>query len=221
MPIGKLDGGTTESCGETRRLRLHLQHRSGKTHSGKRVGAHGIPHHLINGGHFGFLEGISQNRLECGQATHSQDTFVQYSLITARTAHSMRLAWLKFKTKRDLQASLCPKMSLVIWCVTCLIHGCSLMRLPPRALPLLHLPILPHNESTKYIPHISKLTQSTSNAVKNHSGVKTCRVAETRPQLPQAQGNLLRACTISTAAKVELRSKLSGLAHSSAKYFFL
>ena len=30
-------------------------------------------------------------------------------MITARTAHSMRLAWLKFKAKRDLQASLCPK----------------------------------------------------------------------------------------------------------------
>ena len=47
-------------------------------------------------------------------------------------------------------------------------------------------PILPHNENTQYIPHISKLPQSTSCAIKNHSGVKTCRVAETRaPQLPQ------------------------------------
>ena len=96
---------------------------------------------------------------KCRQDTHSQDTSVQYSLITARSAHSMRLEWLKFKTKRDLQASLCPKISLVIWCVTCLIHGCSLTRLPPRALPLLHLPVLPHNENTHSIPHISKLTQ--------------------------------------------------------------
>ena len=32
----------------------------------------------------------------CRQDTHSQDTSVQYSLITARTEHSMRLAWLKF-----------------------------------------------------------------------------------------------------------------------------
>ena len=52
----------SESHGETRRQRLHFQHRSGKTHSGKRVGAHGIPHHLINGGDFGFLEGIPENR---------------------------------------------------------------------------------------------------------------------------------------------------------------
>ena len=29
MSIGKLDGGTTESHGETRRQRLHLQHRTG------------------------------------------------------------------------------------------------------------------------------------------------------------------------------------------------
>ena len=63
------------------------------------------------------------------------------------------------------------KISFVIWCVTCFIHGCS---------------ILPHNENTQYIPHISKITQSTSCAIKNHSGVKTCRVAETRAQqLPQ------------------------------------
>ena len=33
-----------------------------KTHNGKRVGAHGIPHPLINGGDFGFLEGIPENR---------------------------------------------------------------------------------------------------------------------------------------------------------------
>ena len=56
----------------------------------------------------------------------------------------------------------------------------------PWALPLLHLPILPHTKNTQYIQHISKFPQSTSCAIKNHSGVKICRVAETRaPQLPQ------------------------------------
>ena len=55
----------------------------------------------------------------------------------------------------------------------------------PWALPLLHLPILPHSENTQYIQNISKLPQLTSCAIKNHSGVKTCRAAETRaPQLP-------------------------------------
>ena len=62
MSIGKLDGGTAESHGETRRQRLHLQHRSGKTHNGRRVGAHGSLHHLINGGDVGFLEGVPENR---------------------------------------------------------------------------------------------------------------------------------------------------------------
>ena len=47
-------------------------------------------------------------------------------------------------------------------------------------------PILPHNENTQYILHTSMLTQSTSCATKNQSGVKTCRVADTRVrQLPQ------------------------------------
>ena len=63
MSIARLDGGKTEIHGETRRQRLHLQHRSGKTHNGKRVGAHDSLHHLINGGDFGFLEGIPENRL--------------------------------------------------------------------------------------------------------------------------------------------------------------
>ena len=118
----------------------------------------------------------------CRQDTTHKTHLRTYSLIIVRTAHSMRLAWLKFKTKRDLQASLCSKISVVIWSATCLIHGCSLTRLPPRALPLLHLPILPHNENTQCIPHISKLSQSKSCAIKNHSGVKTCRVAENRAQ---------------------------------------
>ena len=57
-------GGSTESHGETRRQRLHLQHRSGKPHNDRRDGARGIPHHLINGGDFGFLEGIPESRRE-------------------------------------------------------------------------------------------------------------------------------------------------------------
>ena len=62
MSIGKLDGGTTESHGETRWQHLHLQLRSGQLHNGKRVGTHGNLHHLKNGGDFGYLEGIPENR---------------------------------------------------------------------------------------------------------------------------------------------------------------
>ena len=96
-----------------------------------------------------------------------------------------------------------PEESLVIWCVACLILCCSLTC---RLQRYHHLPyslfLLPrhkntqHNrynminsESTQYITHISKLSQSTSCAIKNHSGGKTCRVAETRErQLPQKAG---------------------------------
>ena len=43
-----------------------------------------------------------------------------------------------------------------------------------------------NSENTQYITYITKLPQSTSCAIKNDSGVKTCRGAETRAQqLPQ------------------------------------
>ena len=41
-------------------------------------------------------------------------------------------------------------------------------------LPLRHK----NTKNTQYITHISKLSQSTSCDIKNHSGVKTCRVAD-------------------------------------------
>ena len=64
----------------------------------------------------------------------------------------------------------------------------------PRANHLRHSPFLPprhqntHHDrdntiiskNTQYIISLSRLSQSTSSAIKNHSGVKTCRVAETR-----------------------------------------
>ena len=85
--------------------------------------------------------------------------------------------------------------SPVIWCVACLIFvGRSLTCRLPRAH---HLPcslfLLPRHKNTQhyrynkstskntqYITHISSHPQLTSCAIKNHSGVKTCRVAETR-----------------------------------------
>ena len=62
MSVVKLDGGTGESHGETCRQRLHLQLRSGQLRNRKRVGAHGSLHHLRNGGDFGVLERIPENR---------------------------------------------------------------------------------------------------------------------------------------------------------------
>ena len=83
---------------------------------------------------------------------------------------------------------------------TCLTLCCSLTCRLPRAHHLLHsLFLLPRHQNThynqdntisskntQYIMHISMLSKSTSSAIKNHSGVKTCRVAETSArQLPQ------------------------------------
>ena len=72
VSIGKLDGGATQSHGETRRQRLHLQHRSGNNRNGRRVGAHGMQRHLRNGG-VGFLEGIRvKSAGRCRRDTHSE-----------------------------------------------------------------------------------------------------------------------------------------------------
>ena len=64
VSMERLDGGITESHGETRRqhLHLHLQLRSGRLRNGKKVGVHGEPTlHLRNGGDFGFLERGPEN----------------------------------------------------------------------------------------------------------------------------------------------------------------
>ena len=60
-----------------------------------------------------------------------------------------------------------------------------------------------HTTSTlSYIPHISKLTRLTSCAIKNHSGVKTCGVAETRAQqLPQ-----IKSKELATVSRIEAYS---------------
>ena len=62
--VDRKTGCITESHRKTRRQHLHLQLqlRSGPLRNGKRVGAHGNLHHLRNGGDFGFLERIPENR---------------------------------------------------------------------------------------------------------------------------------------------------------------
>ena len=56
-------------------------------------------------------------------------------------------AWLKGQHGSIFASHLCVQKSLVIWCVTCLILGCSLTRFPPWALPL-HLSTRSHNKNT-------------------------------------------------------------------------
>ena len=111
-----------------------------------------------------------------------------------RGTHRTRLA-------QGLQCRLCaPEKESVIWCRTCLTLRCSLTCREPRAHHLPHsLFLLPRHQNTQHnrnntiysqnnqdIMNTSRLSQPTSSAIKNHSGVKTCRVAETRArQLPQ------------------------------------
>ena len=85
----------------------------------------------------------------------------------ARAAQLMRLA-------QELLCHLCSLKQVLSSGVT---HVSSTVVLSRAFLHehflFLHLPVLPHTENIQYIPHISKLRQSTSFAVKNHSGVKS------------------------------------------------
>ena len=115
---------------------------------------------------------------------------MQFSLFTS--AERIARAWLK---SHGLQFHLCAlEKNLSSGCRTCLTCCCSRTCHSPRAHHLPHsLFLVPlqkntqHNrfnmftsKNTQYIMNISKLSQSTSRAIKNHSGVITCRVAETR-----------------------------------------
>ena len=110
------------------------------------------------------------------------------------------------------------KRVFVIWCVAHVSSMVALTCLSPRAHHLPHSHFLvrhkntQHNrynksnsEITQYITRTSKLPQSTSSAVKNHSGVKTCRVAETRArQLPQVMSP--KSLRMSQGSKIFWRS---------------
>ena len=179
-------GGITESHGENRRQHLHLQLRSCPLHYGKRVGAHGSLHHLRNRGdsvswkEFQKIDGVCVDSTPINTA-HT----AQYSLFAS--VERIARAWLK-----NCITSLCAPKESVIW--TCLTLCCSLTCRSPRAHLLSHsLFLLPrhqnthynrdntiYSKNTQYIINPSKTFQSTSGAIKNHSGVKTCRVAETR-----------------------------------------
>ena len=107
--------------GETRRQRLHLQHRSGKTHNGKRVGAHDIPHHLINDGEFDFLEGMPENRrvyIRKLLTRHVCAVQFVHNANSTINAHDSRIALSSFLSEK----------SVVIWCFTCLISLTVLSR---------------------------------------------------------------------------------------------
>ena len=83
-------------------------------------------HRLRNGGDFGFLDGIPEKRREGVDRTPTHNT------------HLCSTVWFTCaeRTQDALDSSialpsLCAKISVVIWCGQCLIHGCSLTRIPP------------------------------------------------------------------------------------------
>ena len=85
MSIARMDGGITESHGETRLQHLHLQLRSGRLRNCKRVGVRGNLH-LRNDGDFGFLE-IPENRRVCRQDTQTLRKQRSTACSQARNAH--------------------------------------------------------------------------------------------------------------------------------------
>ena len=123
----------------------------------------------------------------CRPDTHLQRTSVQCSLFTR--AERIARACLKncsviFVRLKRICHLVCTSLTLC----------CSLTCRSPRADHLPHsLFLLPLHQNTHYnrdnttcskntqnIKNKSRLSQSTSSAIKNHSGVKTCGVAETR-----------------------------------------
>ena len=133
MSIARLDGGITESHGETRRQHLHLQLRSGRLRNGKRVGAHGD---------FGFLESIPENRREVQTAPLNTAHAAQYSLFTS----AERIARALLKNCSVIFVRMKRFCHLVR---TCLALCCSLTCRAPRANLLPHsLFLLPRHQNT-------------------------------------------------------------------------
>ena len=194
MSIAKLDGGITESHGEPRQQHLHphLQFHSGQLHNGKRVGARGNLHHLRNGGDFGFLERIPENRREVLTGHTRTRHICAVQSFHKRGTNTTRLA----QVITGCTSFLSAWKESITWCCTCLFFCCSVTCRLPRAHHFPHsLFLLPlhvntvYSKNTQYFMNLSRLSQSTSNVIKNHSGVRTCRVAETRAQpLPQNRG---------------------------------
>ena len=166
--------------------RYYREPRRNPPANGKRVGAHGSLHHLRIGGDFCFLERIPENRR--GMSTgHPLTTHIcAVQSVHKRGTHRTRLA-------QELHNIFVRLKRICHLVRTCLTLTCRI----PRAHHLPHsLFLQPRHQNTQHnrdntiiskntqdIMNFSRLSQSTSSAIKNQSGVKTCRVAETRARL--------------------------------------
>ena len=136
----------------------------------------------------------------CKQDTHSQYTSVQYSLFTSAECASRAL----LKGQHGSSHTDCSVIFVLLKknLSSAVAHVSPFVVLSSLAYHE-HIIFLIHSSfyhssrtrstigttrttrrTTQYIMHISKLSQSTSCAIKNHSGVKTCRVAETCARQP-------------------------------------
>ena len=69
-----------------------------------------------------------------------------------------------------------------------------------------------NSKNTQYIINLSKTSHSTSGAIKNHSGVKTCRVAELRAKRsPQFMSP--KSLRLSQGSKLMLEIHISNMMH--------
>ena len=133
----------------------------------------------------------------CRQYTHKHCTHIAAQSVDKRGTHRTRSA----QELHDIFERLKRICHLVR---TCLTHCCSLTCRLPREHHLPHsLFLLPrhHNthcnrdntiysKNTQYIMNFPRISQLTSSAIKNHSGVKTCSVAESRAKHSPQNANL-------------------------------
>ena len=127
----------------------------------------------------------------CRQYTHKHCTYRAEQLVHKRGTHITRLA--RGRPGPELHCIFVRLKRVCHLVRTCLTLCCSITCLAPRARLLPHsLFLLPRHQNThynrdntiytkntQYIINLSKHAWSKSIAIKNHSGGKTCRVAET------------------------------------------
>ena len=151
------------------------------------------------------------------QDTHSQHTSTRYGLSTS--AERIASAWLKncitslcaWKASVIRPAHVSPVVALspAVHHEHFIFHIHSFF--PPRHQNTHHnRDNTIYSKNTHYIINLSKTSQSTSSAIKNHSGGKTCRVAETRakhsPQVMLSSSESVVLCLVSASAKRHLTS---------------
>ena len=186
MSIARMDGGITESHGETRLQHLHLQLRSGRLRNCKRVGVRGNLH-LRNDGDFGFLE-IPENRRVCRQDTQTLRKQRSTACSQARNAHHA------LGSSHGLQCHLCAdekNLSSGVAHVSPAFHH-------EHFISLIHSSFF-HNTRTRSTIGTTRSTPTTPSA------------SSTSPRNPGRKASLSRRTTLQWKSAEYLRTKLRAL----------